>query len=445
MMQAPPPAISAGDTAWVLASSALVLLMTVGLACFYSGLVRSKNSLNTMMMSIVAMGAIGVLWVVIGYSLAFAPGSPWLGGFSWVMFKGVGLDPNPYAPTIPHQAHAVYQAMFAVITPALVSGAIVERMRFRAYLAFLILWSALVYAPLAHWVWGAGGWLQKMGALDFAGGTVVHVSAGVSALVAAWFLGPRRDFRRVPISPHNVPLVLIGAGLLWFGWFGFNAGSALAANGIAALAFVNTNSAAASAVLTWAVLDSVRTGKITAVGAATGAVVGLVGITPAAGFVTAPAALAIGVLSVFISYFAIQLRSRSRLDDSLDVFSCHGLAGMGGALLTGVFATKLANPGGNDGLLAGNAGQMLVQLYAVLAAVLIAAVGTIVILAFVRATFGTRARIADEMSGLDLSEHGEEAYFGGETALGGSALAQSVIVVEDPAPAELERRGKKKR
>jgi Amt family ammonium transporter len=445
MMQAPPPAISAGDTAWVLASSALVLLMTVGLACFYSGLVRSKNSLNTMMMSIVAMGAIGVLWVVIGYSLAFAPGSPWLGGFSWVMFKGVGLDPNPYAPTLPQQAHAVYQAMFAIITPALVSGAIVERMRFRAYLAFLILWSALVYAPLAHWVWGAGGWLQKMGALDFAGGTVVHVSAGVSALVAAWFLGPRRDFRRVPISPHNVPLVLIGAGLLWFGWFGFNAGSALAANGIAALAFVNTNSAAASAVLTWAVLDSVRTGKITAVGAATGAVVGLVGITPAAGFVTAPAALAIGVLSVFISYFAIQLRSRSRLDDSLDVFSCHGLAGMGGALLTGVFATKLANPGGNDGLLAGTAGQMLVQLYAVLAAVVIAAVGTIIILAIVRATFGTRARIADEMSGLDLSEHGEEAYFGGEAALGGSALAQSVIVVEDPAPAELERRAKKKR
>ena len=439
------PAISAGDTAWVLVSSALVLLMTVGLACFYSGLVRSKNSLNTMMMSIVAMGAVGVLWIVIGYSLAFAPGSAWLGGLSWVMFKGVGLDPNPYAPTIPHQAHAVYQAMFAVITPALVSGAIVERMRFRAYLAFLILWSVLVYAPLAHWVWGAGGWLQKMGALDFAGGTVVHVSAGVSALVAAWFLGPRRDYRRVPISPHNVPLVLIGAGLLWFGWFGFNAGSALAANGIAALAFVNTNAAAAAAVLTWAVLDSMRTGKITAVGAATGAVVGLVGITPAAGYVTAPAALAIGVLSVFISYFAIQLRSRSRLDDSLDVFSCHGLAGVGGALLTGVFATKVANPGGNDGLLAGNAGQLLVQVFAVLAAVILAVVGTIVILAIIRATFGTRARIADEMIGLDLSEHGEEAYFGGEGALGGSALAQSVIVVEDPAPAELERRGRKKR
>src|SRR2546421_1691167 len=241
--------MNSGDTAWVLAAAALVLLMTVGLACFYSGLVRSKNSLNTMMMSIVAMGVIGVLWVVIGYSLAFAPGSAWLGGLSWVMFKGVGLEPNPYAPTIPHQAHAVYQAMFAVITPALVSGAIVERMRFRAYLAFLILWSTLVYAPLAHWVWGAGGWLQKMGALDFAGGTVVHVSAGVSALVAAWFLGPRRDYRRVPISPHNVPLVLIGAGLLWFGWFGFNAGSRPAANRLTAPAVGAPNGGGAGAGL----------------------------------------------------------------------------------------------------------------------------------------------------------------------------------------------------
>ncbi|HEY6093259.1 MAG TPA: ammonia channel protein, partial [Gemmatimonadales bacterium] len=233
------PVISAGDTAWVLASSALVLLMTVGLACFYGGLVRSKNSLNTMMMSIVAMGAISVQWVVIGYSLSFAPGSAWLGGLDWVLFKHVGGDPNPaYAATIPQSAHAIYQAMFAIITPALISGAIVERMRFRAYLAFLILWSTFVYAPLAHWVWGAGGWLQKMGALDFAGGTVVHISAGVSALVAARFLGPRRDFRRIPLSPHNVPVVLIGAGLLWFGWFGFNAGSALAANALAGLAFV---------------------------------------------------------------------------------------------------------------------------------------------------------------------------------------------------------------
>jgi Amt family ammonium transporter len=316
-------------------------------------------------------------------------------------------------------------------------------MRFRAYLAFLVLWSTLVYAPLAHWVWGAGGWLQKLGALDFAGGTVVHISAGVSALVAARFLGPRRDFRRVPLSPHNVPVVLIGAGLLWFGWFGFNAGSALAANALAALAFVNTNTAAAAALITWALLDSFRTGKMTAVGAATGAVVGLVGITPAAGYVTPPAAIAIGVLCALVSYFAIQRRSRSMLDDSLDVFSCHGLAGVAGALLTGVFASKLANPAGNDGLLAGNPGQMLIQLYAVLAAVAIAAVGTVVILAAVRAIFGVRPRMADEMIGLDLTEHGEEAYFGGEAALGVDALAQSVVVVEDPAPAELERRRKK--
>src|SRR3989454_8061599 len=286
MMQAPPApplVISAGDTAWVLASSALVLLMTVGLACFYSGLVRSKNSLNTMMMSIVALGAIGVQWVLLGYSLAFAPGSGWLGGLAWVALRRVGGEPNPaYAATIPQHAHAIYQAMFAIITPALISGAIVERMRFRAYLAFLVLWSTVVYAPLAHWVWGAGGWLQQMGALDFAGGTVVHISAGVSALVAARFLGPRRDFRRMPLSPHNVPLVLIGAGLLWFGWFGFNAGSALAANGLAALAFVNTNTAAAAALVTWAGLDLARTGKITAGRGAPGPAVGPLGVPPAA-------------------------------------------------------------------------------------------------------------------------------------------------------------------
>src|SRR6059036_1958837 len=425
------PAISAGDTAWVLGSSALVLLMTVGLACFYGGLVRSKNSLNTMMMSIVAMAAISVQWVVIGYSLSFAPGSGWLGGLDWVMFRHVGGEPNPaYAATIPQQAHSIYQAMFAIITPALISGAIVERMRFRAYLAFLVLWSTLVYAPLAHWVWGAGGWLQKMGALDFAGGTVVHISAGVSALVAARFLGPRRDFRRVPLSPHNVPLVLIGAGLLWFGWFGFNAGSALAANALAGLAFVNTNTAAAAAVLTWALLDSTRTGKMTAVGAATGAVVGLVGITPAAGFVTPPAALAIGVLCAFVSYFAIQRRSHSRLDDSLDVFSCHGLAGVAGALLTGVFATKLANPAGGDGWLAGNFAQMGVQVLAILAAVVIAAAGTAIILLLVQATLGAKAGVREQLSGLDLSEHGEEAYFGeqGATPSPGVSLGQGVIV-----------------
>jgi Amt family ammonium transporter len=426
------PSISAGDTAWVLLSSALVLLMTVGLAFFYGGLVRPKNVLNTMMMSLIALGLIGVQWVLAGYSLAFHPGGPWLGGFGWLALRGVGLEPDPtYAATIPHQAHAMFQGMFAIITPALISGAIVERMRFRAYAVFLVLWATLVYDPLAHWVWGTGGWLLKRGALDFAGGTVVHVSAGVSALVAAWMLGPRKDYRRVPLAPHNVPLVLLGAGLLWFGWFGFNAGSALAANGIATLAFVNTNTAAAAALVTWALLDLSRGGKMTAVGAATGLVVGLVGITPAAGFVTPLASLAIGTIAAGVSYTAIQIRSASRLDDALDVFSCHGLAGATGALLTGVFASKAVNPAGADGLLAGNAAQLGVQLLAVLAAAGFAAAGTAVILKLVQVTLGARAGVHQELAGLDLSEHGEEAYFGtdlGSFAGPGAALGSSVIV-----------------
>ena len=432
-------AISAGDTAWVLTSTALVMVMTVGLAFFYGGLVRPKNSLNTMMMSVVALGVVSVQWVLVGYSIAFAHGTPWWGGLSWVAFKGVGLDPDPaYAATIPLQAHAMFQAMFAIITPALISGAIVERMRFRAYIVFLLLWATFVYDPLAHWVWGAGGWLQKLGALDFAGGTVVHISAGVSALVAARMLGPRKDFKRVPIVPHNVPLVLLGAGLLWFGWFGFNAGSALAANGLAALAFTNTNTAAATAMLTWVGLDLFRTGKATAVGAATGLVVGLVGITPAAGYVTAPASLAIGALAVLVSYTAIQIRARTRLDDSLDVFSCHGLAGVAGALLTGLFATKLANPAGGDGWLAGNFAQMGVQLLAVLATVALAASATAIIMTVVNVTLGAKAGVREQLTGLDLSEHGEEAYFGeqGATSVPGVALGGGVIVSHAvPAPA----------
>ncbi len=428
--------ISSGDTAWVLASSALVLLMTVGLAFFYGGLVRSKNALNTMMMSVVALGVIGLQWVLFGYSLAFAPGNGWIGGLAWIAFRGVGLDPDPaYAATIPLQAHAIFQAMFAVITPALISGAIVERMRFRAYIAFLVLWSTVVYVPLAHWVWGAGGWLQKLGALDFAGGTVVHISAGVSAFVAAWMLGARQGFRRTPLVPHNVPLVLLGAGLLWFGWFGFNSGSALAANGIAVLAFVNTNTAAAAALVTWAALDALRGGKVTAVGAATGAVVGLVGITPAAGFVTVRAAIVIGAACAVLSYFAIQRRSRSALDDSLDVFSCHGLAGIGGALLTGVFATKLANPGAADGLLAGHPAQLGIQAVAVVASIALAAIGTVVIFVIVRALFGVRPEVRDEITGLDVTEHGEEAYLGGDLgglAGPGMAIGEGVVLSSPP-------------
>jgi Amt family ammonium transporter len=431
--------VSAGDTAWVLASSALVMVMTVGLAFFYGGLVRSKNALNTMMMSIVALGVISLTWVLFGYSLAFAPGGALIGGTAWLGFNGVGVDPNPaYGATIPLQAHAVFQLMFAIITPALVSGAIVERMKFKAYVAFLVLWGTLVYVPLAHWVWSPDGWLFKKGALDFAGGTVVHISAGVSAFVMARLLGPRQGFQKTALLPHNVPLVLLGAGMLWFGWFGFNAGSALAANGLAALAFVNTNTAAAAALVTWALLDTLRGGKITAVGAATGAVVGLVGITPAAGYVTARAAIVIGIACAFISYFAIQRRSKSALDDSLDVFSCHGLAGIGGALLTGVFATKLANPAAADGLLAGNAAQLWTQVIAVASAIGLAVVGTIVIFFVVRALFGVRPEVRDEITGLDLSEHGEEAYLGGD--LGGLAgpgvsIGQGVVLSSSPAPA----------
>ena len=431
--------LSAGDTAWVLASSALVMVMTVGLAFFYGGLVRSKNALNTMMMSVVALGVISVVWVLYGYSFAFAPGNGWLGGTAWFGFKGVSMDPDPtYSTTIPLQAHAVFQLMFAIITPALISGAIVERLKFRGYVAFIVLWATIVYIPLAHWVWGTGGWLLKFGAMDFAGGTVVHISAGFSAFVAAKLLGPRQGFQRTPLVPHNVPLVLLGAGLLWFGWFGFNAGSALAANGLAAIAFVNTNTAAAAALVTWALLDTLRSGKVTAVGAATGAVVGLVGITPAAGYVTPMSAIAIGVICAFVSYFAIQRRSKSKLDDSLDVFSCHGLAGVTGAILTGVFATKAVNPAAADGLLAGNAAQVGIQVVAVGAAIALAVVGTVVIFGIVKVLFGVRPAVKEEIGGLDLSEHGEEAYLGGDLgglAGPGVAIGEGVILSSTPRPA----------
>jgi Amt family ammonium transporter len=431
------PVINAGDTAWVLTSSALVMVMTVGLAFFYGGLVRPKNALNTMMMSIVALGLVSVQWVLVGYSIAFGHGTPIWGGLAWAGFRGVGLDPDPaYAATIPLQAHSMFQLMFAIITPALISGAIVERMRFTAYVAFILLWATFVYDPLAHWVWGAGGWLQAKGALDFAGGTVVHISAGFSALVAAMMLGPRKDFKRIPIVPHNVPLVLLGAGLLWFGWFGFNAGSALAANGLAALAFTNTNTAAAMAMVTWVCLDLIRSGKATAVGAATGLVVGLVAITPAAGYVTAQASLAIGAVGVFVSYTAIQIRAKSRLDDSLDVFSCHGLAGVAGALLTGVFATKAANPAGGNGWLAGNFAQMGVQVVAILAAIAISVVGTVIFITLAKVTVGVKAGVREQLSGLDLSEHGEEAYFGdvGGTTSPGLSLGEGVIVSAPAGP-----------
>ena len=397
--------MNAADTGWMLISTALVLLMTPALAFFYGGLVRPKNALNTMMMSFISFGFVGVLWAVIGYSLAFGPGTDWLGDLSRLFLRGVGLEPQG---TIPHLLFMCYQGTFAIITAALISGAIVERMRFSAYIMFISLWSIVVYAPVAHWVWG-GGWLAKMGALDFAGGTVVHVNAGIAALVAAICVGPRRDYKKSPLLPHNVPFTLLGAGLLWFGWFGFNAGSALAANNIAALAFTTTFLAPMGTLFVWTMLDIVRTGKPTAVGAATGIVVGLVAITPAAGFVGPMSAIILGGLAAFPSYFGLLWRAKTSLDDSLDVVAAHGLGGTVGALLTGVFAQKSLN-GVADGLLYGNPGQLGIQAAAVAAALVYSGVVSYVLLKVIGAIVPLRAATEDESIGLDLSQHGEEAY-----------------------------------
>ena len=411
LLQDAVPAISAADTAWMLVATALVLLMTPALAFFYGGLVRSKNSLNTMMMSFVAMGAVGILWALLAYSLSFSEGSAWLGGTSNAFLSGVGTEAKG---TIPHVLFMAYQGTFAIITAALISGAIVERMRFGPYVAFIVLWVLLVYAPVAHWVWG-GGWLGKLGVLDFAGGTVVHINAGISALVAALVLGGRKDYGRQAILPHNVPFVLLGAGLLWFGWFGFNGGSALAANGSAATAFTNTFLAPMATLVVWALLDTVRSKHVTAVGGATGIVVGLVAITPAAGFVSPVGALAIGAIAAFPSYFMIVLRARTRVDDSLDVFAGHGIGGMSGALLTGVFAEKAW--GGTDGLLAGNAAQLGLQAIGVATSLVYAGVMTLVILKVIGAVAVLRAESRAEGLGMDVTQHGEEAYTSGEGSI----------------------------
>jgi Amt family ammonium transporter len=428
MIQQTAPAISAGDTAWVLVSSALVLLMVPGLALFYGGLVRSRAILNTFMMSFAALAVVGVQWVLFGYALAFEPGV-FANKLSWFGLNGVGAEAGPYSATIPHVAFSVFQVMFAGITVALISGAMVERIRFRVYLAFAVLWTTLVYDPIAHFVWGADGWLHTLGALDFAGGTVVHITAGTAALVAAIILGRRRDLGRTPLVPHNVPFVLAGAGLLWVGWLGFNGGSALAADGIASNAVMTTNAAASAALVTWLLLDTWKTGQATAVGGATGAVVGLVAITPAAGFVTPLAALAIGALGACASFAAIHLRNKTRIDDALDVFACHGVAGMAGALLTGVFATKSVNPLGNDGLLYGNPKLLGIQAIAVVFTVLFTAPVTFVVLT--RLTFGKlRVPVPDELTGIDITEHGEHAYHeGGGADLTGAGVRLGEAVV----------------
>ena len=416
------PAVVPADTAWMLVATALVLLMTPALAFFYGGLVRSKSSLNTMMMSFAALGVVGIVWSLLAYSLAFSEGNALIGGWSNALLGGVGTEAKG---TIPHVLFMAFQGTFAIITAALISGAVVERMRFGPYLAFIALWTLLVYAPVAHWVWG-GGWLMTRGVLDFAGGTVVHINAGVSALVAALVLGVRKDYARQAILPHNVPFTLLGAGLLWFGWFGFNGGSALAANELAALAFTNTFLAPMATLVVWVLLDYFRTGHATAVGGATGIVIGLVAITPAAGFVSPASALLLGALAAFPSYFVIVLRSRTRLDDSLDVFAGHGIGGMTGALLTGVFAQKAWNAAGADGLIAGNASQLAIQALGVVSSIAYSAVVTFGILKLMALVTALRAEPRAEGIGMDVSQHGEEAYSSGEG---------SILVITDAGPA----------
>jgi Amt family ammonium transporter len=406
------------DTAWMLMSTALVLLMTPALAFFYGGLVRSKNALNTMMMSFISLGFVGVLWALLGYSLAFTTGNDWLGDMSNAFLSGVGLEAKG---TIPHALFMAFQGTFAIITAALISGAIVERMRFSAYVVFISLWAVVVYSPIAHWVWG-GGWLAKMGALDFAGGTVVHVNAAVAAFAAVLAVGKRHGHGQMSLVPHNVPFVLLGAGVLWFGWFGFNAGSALAASPIAGLAFVTTMLAPAGTLVVWTILDAVRTGKPTAVGAATAIVVGLVAVTPAAGFVSPLNALILGGIAAVPSYFAIQLRARTSFDDSLDVIAAHGVGGTVGALLTGVFAEKSLNTVA-DGLLYGNPGQLLIQGTAVLAAIVYSGVASFILLKLIGLVIPLTATTAEQVDGLDISAHGEEAYM----AASGAAMLESSI------------------
>ncbi|PTA68783.1 ammonium transporter [Deinococcus arcticus] len=403
------PKLDTGDTAWMLVASALVLLMTPGLAFFYGGLSRTQSVLNTMMMSVVSIGLVAVLWLLVGYSLAFGAGGNALVG----SLVHLGLDglAGGLTGTIPTYVFAAFQAMFAIIAVALISGAVIERMRFGAFVLFGALWSLLIYAPLAHWVWSADGWLFKLGALDFAGGTVIHIAAGVSGLVAAAVLGSRLGFPRTAHVPHNVPFVLLGAGLLWFGWMGFNAGSALAANQTAALAFITTLIAPAAAMLTWLGLESVRTGKPTAVGAATGLVVGLVAITPACAFVSPAASVVVGALGAAASFGAVQLKTRLKADDALDVFACHGVAGIVGALLTGALAwtTGSGKPVGE---------QLVIQLIGVVAAVAYTGLGSFVLLKLVSLLTPLRVPVSQEIAGMDVSAHSEQGYADNETGLG---------------------------
>src|SRR5687767_1856677 len=406
------PTIDTGDTAWILVSTALVMLMTPALALFYGGLVRQKNVLSTIMHSVFMLALISVQWVLWGYTLAFGPDKGGIiGGLDYLGLNGVGPEPfEAYSKTIPHQAFMIFQMMFAIITPALITGAFAERKKFSAFLLFTVLWATFIYDPLAHWVWADGGWLRKLGALDFAGGTVVHISSGVSALVCAIVMGKRRGYGHQPMQPHNLPMTVMGAGLLWVGWFGFNAGSALEANGLAVSAFLATNTGAAAAALGWMFTEWMMRGKPTVLGAASGAVAGLVAITPAAGFVGPLASIIIGAVAGAICYTACNLKSKLGYDDSLDVVGVHGVGGTWGAIATGLFASKAINPAGADGLFYGNPGQVWTQIVAIATTMVLAVVATFIILKVVDALVGLRVTEEDEMSGLDLSQHSETAY-----------------------------------
>jgi len=408
-------AINTGDTAWLLTSAALVMLMTPALGFFYGGLVRRKNVLSTLMHSWFILALISVQWVLWGYSLAFSPdtGLGLIGGLQWVGLMGVGQEPNPdYAATVPALAYMAFQMMFAVITPALITGAYAERKRFKAFVLFSLLWATLVYDPVAHWVWGTGGWLHNLGTLDFAGGTVVHITSGASALVAAMVLGRRKGFPKLEsFDPHDLTMVVLGAGLLWFGWFGFNAGSALTSGGLAASAFVVTNTAAAMGALTWMSVSWMVHKRPSVLGAAAGAVAGLVAITPASGYVTVPASIIIGLLAGSICFFAINIiKERFGVDDALDVVGVHGVGGTIGAIATGLFATLAVNSAGGNGLFYGNPQQLLTQLIAVGASWIYSVVMTFIILKAIDAVIGVRVPESEEVLGLDTTQHGEIAY-----------------------------------
>ena len=403
-------AIDTGDTAFILISAALVMFMVPGLALFYGGMVRHKNVLGTLMQSFFSLAVVSILWAVLGYTLAFGPDIGGLiGGLKWFGLAGIGQEPGDYAETIPAILFMMYQGLFAGITPALITGAFAERMKFSAFIIFTAVWSLVVYAPIAHWVWG-GGWIGGMGALDFAGGTVVHISSGAAALAAVLIIGKRQGFKVEIMHPHNVPMTVLGAGILWFGWFGFNAGSALSSGGLAALAFVNTNLAASAALLGWVVAEWLNSGKPTVLGGVSGAVAGLVAVTPAAGFIGPLSAVALGFVAGIVCYFAVNLKWKLGYDDSLDVVGIHLVGGTLGALATGLLASTVVNSGGDNGLFYGNAGLFTIQFVSVMATIVYSFILTVVILKVLDLIMGVRVSEEDEKTGIDLSQHSEVGY-----------------------------------